>query len=398
MKSAMNRVLSLLILVVTILLFMVVAEEGSGKIITVDDDGGADYTRILDAIDNATEGDTIRVWSGVYREEVVVNRSISLVGNGSEKSIIYENSSSDIGVKITADRVNFSGFMISGGWEYWVRYTTGISVESDYVHIFENNFTECRYGIDVHGFHNIVEKNTCWANEYGICLRGSKNTTISGNLCLNNTHGIQLTTTKADLSEDNTLANNSCIKNSFNGIEIIGSGSTVLINNNCSSNTISGITVRSSNKTTVQTNVISHNKWGVYLFHSNDNDFTHNTISNNEVGIFAKFGGQGNSFRYNAIVDNDRGIGEIDNSNYTIDAKKNYWGSDSGPHHPEKNPNGKGDWISDHVKFEPWLDEDGDSTYNQVDRWSRYLFIFFIIFVIVIVVKLLIYLSKPSKQ
>ena len=47
-----------IVLITTIILL---SGRGEGATITVDDDGGADHTRIQDAIDNATAGDTVRV-------------------------------------------------------------------------------------------------------------------------------------------------------------------------------------------------------------------------------------------------------------------------------------------------------------------------------------------------
>ena len=50
-----------------ILIFVIVAANGcnqSGRI------SQQEYTRIQDAIDNSTDGDTIRVWEGVYYEHV----------------------------------------------------------------------------------------------------------------------------------------------------------------------------------------------------------------------------------------------------------------------------------------------------------------------------------------
>ena len=43
-------------------------------ILYVDDDGGADYTNIQDAIDNSNLGDTIFVYSGFYHENLNINK------------------------------------------------------------------------------------------------------------------------------------------------------------------------------------------------------------------------------------------------------------------------------------------------------------------------------------
>jgi len=42
-------------------------------------------------------------------------------------------------------------------------------------------------------------------------------------------------------------------------------------------------------------------------------------------------------------------------SSFTMDAKMNWWGSQSGPYHPTINPDGSGDNVSDNVDFMPWL-------------------------------------------
>ena len=86
------------------------------KIITVDDDGPADFTTIQSAIDSANNGDTVFVKAGIYKELITVNKNILLVGEGREKTIITSRAS-DIGHVV----VNFSkegiirGFTITGG-------------------------------------------------------------------------------------------------------------------------------------------------------------------------------------------------------------------------------------------------------------------------------------------
>ena len=47
-----------------IFLLLVLIGGSEAKTITVDDSGGADYSSIQNAVNNATEGDTIRVFEG----------------------------------------------------------------------------------------------------------------------------------------------------------------------------------------------------------------------------------------------------------------------------------------------------------------------------------------------
>ena len=75
--------------------------------------GANNYTTIQAAIDNATAGDTIRVWAGTYNENVVVNKTVTLIGNGTTDSIINGSQTSNV-ILITADWINISGFTIRG--------------------------------------------------------------------------------------------------------------------------------------------------------------------------------------------------------------------------------------------------------------------------------------------
>ncbi|HID71741.1 MAG TPA: hypothetical protein EYP29_03235, partial [Thermoplasmata archaeon] len=52
-------------LVFALSLLFLLLEEGSAKTIYVDDDGGANYTSIQDAINHASTGDTVFVYEGI---------------------------------------------------------------------------------------------------------------------------------------------------------------------------------------------------------------------------------------------------------------------------------------------------------------------------------------------
>ena len=46
------------------------------------------YKKIQDAVDASQSGDIVRVYAGTYSENVVVNEGISIIGNGTEDTII----------------------------------------------------------------------------------------------------------------------------------------------------------------------------------------------------------------------------------------------------------------------------------------------------------------------
>ena len=75
----MDKGYGILIVSVTIFVLSMVG-TASATSWSVDDSGGADSTRIQDAINNASAGDTILVYSGIYYENVVVDKSVTLKG------------------------------------------------------------------------------------------------------------------------------------------------------------------------------------------------------------------------------------------------------------------------------------------------------------------------------
>ncbi|PXF62102.1 MAG: hypothetical protein C4B59_00350 [Candidatus Methanogaster sp.] len=70
-------------------------------------------TPIQDAIDDAEVGDTIYVHAGTYVENLVVRKSLALVGENRSTTVIDGDGSADI-IRVSADGCTIRGFMIVG--------------------------------------------------------------------------------------------------------------------------------------------------------------------------------------------------------------------------------------------------------------------------------------------
>jgi len=230
-----------LILISGIILFwlFLLSKIGSADTITVDNDGGADFEKIQDAVNSSEDGDTIRVWEGTYYENVVVNKSVSLIGNGSANTTIDGRGNESV-VTIASDWVKIGKFsIINSGKRNPLYRDSGIKVISHGIYIFDTRCTNNFYGISlISGNASTLDSNRCYDNVfYGILLINSSYNVIMNNTCMNNTYGIFI----GYLSFWNTLSYNICSTNENSGIYIenhfrMKEGNNTLIFNNCSNN------------------------------------------------------------------------------------------------------------------------------------------------------------------
>ncbi len=328
-KTNFRMLIGLLLLGAGIALIFLVAKNVSAATLTVDDDGNAEYETIQEAIDAAENGDTIRVWEGTYYENVVVNKSISLIGDGIETTTI-DGGSGDV-VQITVNWVNLSGFDIIGNKDW---KDAGIRVESN---------------------HTIISNNRCATNNhYGMYLLDSSHCTIENNIISNNLKGVYLIAN----SDYCTIINNTILSNNGDGIYLQQCSSCTIQNNTCKNNWY-GSNLFSSHENTLGNNTCSSNgDRGIYLSRSTYNTISNNTVSGSSVGIFIKTYSWYNTAHYNDIYNNSEyGIDASNNTDFTINATSCYWGAASGPYHSTKNSEGEGDNITDYVEFDPWLEK-----------------------------------------
>ena len=109
--KTMNKRYGRLILAVTILVLCFVG-TASATNWSVDASGGADFIGIQEAINNASVNDTILVHSGVYYENVVVNKSVTLKGINLP---VVDAGGEGSAITLTADGITLVGFNVTGG-------------------------------------------------------------------------------------------------------------------------------------------------------------------------------------------------------------------------------------------------------------------------------------------
>ena len=262
------------------------------------------YASIQEAINAALDGDIVYVESGEYHENLVINKSLSLIGENVDTTIVDGNPPEGyrIPIKIQADNVLVSGFKVLYGY-------SGISVgNSNYCNISGNRIA---------------------CNEHGIMLVNCSYSEVSRNYfeLVALSSAIQLSFSNFNLLTGNYITN--CTE----GIQV-WQGST---NNTVTENTITNcddvaIRLQYADNNTVTRNNVSYSGIGTSVYVANNNTITQNNYINNTQQLpmnewYAKtFGYNGSQnfinqnywSNYNGTDSNGDGYGDTP---YVIDDK-----------------------------------------------------------------------------
>ncbi|OYT61070.1 hypothetical protein B6U81_03935 [Thermoplasmatales archaeon ex4484_30] len=179
--------------------------EGNTKVINgntlyVGGSGPNNYTRIQDAINDASNGDTIFVYddSSPYYENLIIDKSIRLIGEDKEITIIDGMKKGNV-IKINANDVVIKNFTIINGYKKWY-LSSGIYINSSCNSIYNCNICSNECGIYVGNGYNRIEECHIYLNNYtGVVLSSPSN--IIGNCKIyKNEKGIESTPNNMILS------------------------------------------------------------------------------------------------------------------------------------------------------------------------------------------------------
>jgi parallel beta-helix repeat protein len=256
MKS--KKLVVIICMLVTASVFPIVTSSAAsdGNIIYVDDDGGADYTNIQDAIDAASNGDTIFVYNGIYTEHILIDKTITLMGEDKNTTIINSRLQKDIVQVFDTDNVTISGFLIQNTLGY-SEYMAAVHIKNtSNTMILQNILTGCYDGILLKSSYNNIISNSIRDNKNGICFGHYRD----GRVFIKGNNG-------------DVAYGFSHIKNSITGNEI-------------TKNTEAGLALSFTMGNNISANNISNNGIGIRLRDCSNNIVQYNNFIDNMLNAF----------------------------------------------------------------------------------------------------------------
>lgn len=218
-----------------------------------------------DALDSASDGDTIYLQPGIYSESLAVNKTVCITG---QEGAVIEG-----GIRILADGVLLSGITIRG---------SGIILSSNGSRIDGCNVSGCTgSGIVITGSGSSIVNSSITRNGLvGIEIWGSNNTVRRNRIDANDDCGIIVH------GADNVLEGNAILENLHDGVEIEGS-SNLIAGNNVSMSRGAGIEILNmSSGNVVEGNTIhGSGECGIEVIESYENNITGNILRGNGFGI-----------------------------------------------------------------------------------------------------------------
>ena len=296
--SMRNNTCSLLLfmfffsLIISALGFMNFSVADSSRTWTVDCNGNVDFTSIQAAIDNANEGDTIYVKNGIYSEVFNITKSVNIIGENSNNTIIkaplYYYSSM---VNIFANNVHFSNFRISGFNKIcFCLLCNGSTISScyldasaPYTNITEGGqWTSTGFWFDVNVVNNTIKTNTLVNVGSGFIVQDSSTgNVIDKNLIfLGEKSGVGFALHSCNA---NNITNN-IVEAPYQAaycIAMNGCNQTKVLNNLFISNYSSPLTINKGHYNTFVNNTFSTTgNFRIHISNCANNTFYHNNFLN----------------------------------------------------------------------------------------------------------------------
>jgi len=339
----------LLIIVVCVL----AAGAADARTLTV---GGrnADFPFIGPAIAAAADGDVIEVGPGVYREDVVIDRRLSVVGLGRPTII-----GTGVGtvVVIVAGGCELSGFAIEGsGGGQTNAMDAAVQIASDGNRVVDNVIRRSFYGIvvtdasrneiadnEIHGLkdlsfgrrgdgiylyrapRNFVARNRINGERDAIYFQYAPYGRAVDNIVSDSRYGLHDMFSDDAAIERNVFSDSTVGANIMNSRRIRIEGNRIMRNRGIPG---VGLALKDCDDSIARNNVILENARGLLIEGSSSNTLAGNTLRGNDTAVTIFSSAERNAFTENLFVDNWSDVvvsGRDSGTRWSIDGRGNRW-------------------------------------------------------------------------
>jgi nitrous oxidase accessory protein len=314
----------------------------------------ADFPLIAPAIAAAAPGDVIVVRGGVYREDLVLDKPLAIVGDG--QPVLFGTGLGSV-VTIVAPGCELSGVTIEGsGAGESNEMDAAVQVRSNGNRIVDNRMRRVFYGVvvfeathneiadnDIQGFRdlpfgrrgdgiylyrapeNFVARNHVSGERDGIYFQYAARGRAVDNVVSDSRYGLH------DMFSDDAVIARNTFSDSVVGANVMNSRRIRIEDNRIARNRGVpgvGLTLKECDESTVGRNQIVANARGVLIDGSSSNRFLGNTFLANDTAVTLFSSAEHNAFGSNAFVDNWSDVvlsGRDSATEWSIGGRGNYW-------------------------------------------------------------------------
>ena len=315
---------------------------------------GADFPFIAPAIAAATAGDVIEVRAGVYREDLVLDKRLTLVGIG--RPLIIGTGIGTV-VTIAASQSEVSGFAIEGsGTGESNEMDAGIQISSDANRIDDNILRRVFYGIvvvnavhneitgnEIHGLRelpfgrrgdgiylyrapeNFVARNRVSGERDAIYFQYAPRGRAVDNMAFDSRYALHDMFSDGMLIARNTFAGSAVGANIMNSRRIRFEHNRIRHNRGVPG---IGLTLKDCDDSTIADNILAGNARALLLDGSSHNRFAGNTFVGNDTAATVFSSAEQNAFGGNRFIDNWSDVvlsGRDGGTRWSIDGRGNFW-------------------------------------------------------------------------
>lgn len=314
---------------------------------------GGSIHSIQEAIRLAKPGDTIRVSSGTYSGNLVLDKPIVL--EGIDRPVIQGDGKGSV-VTVTGGNCTIRGFAIERCGPMLVDEDSGILLKSSGNRIEDNELRDILFGIYFFqsndnlvkgnviegrawlgpgergsGIHlwnsdrNTILQNLIRRERDGMYLQNASDSFISGNRIHDLRYGLHYMFSNDNRFEDNDFFNNVAGAAIMYSRNIVFRRNSFIHNRGFSSY---GILFQDSHHCVAEENTISDNGVGIFMESLGDTVFRRNTIAANDIAIQAFSSATGDTFTENNFMRNlspFQLIGKVTDIRWTDGERGNYW-------------------------------------------------------------------------